>query len=67
MFEKFLKRSSWTDIVISIIFVLFGVLLIAKPDQTLSAISREKHCTPNAVRSSVISIRIGILYFRNKR
>ncbi len=39
MFEKFLKRSSWTDIVISIIFVLFGVLLIAKPDQTLSAIS----------------------------
>ena len=39
MFEKFLKRSSWTDIVISIIFVLFGVLLIAKPDETVGAIS----------------------------
>lgn len=39
MFEKFLKRSSWTDIVISIIFVLFGVLLIAKPNETLGAIS----------------------------
>lgn len=39
MFEKFLKRSSWTDIVISIIFVLFGALLIAKPNETLDAIS----------------------------
>lgn len=39
MFEKFLKRSSWTDIVISIIFVLLGALLIAKPNQTVDAIS----------------------------
>lgn len=39
MFQKFLKRSSWTDIIISIIFVLFGVLLIAKPEQTVGAIS----------------------------
>lgn len=39
MFEKFLKRSSWTDIVISIIFVLLGVLLMAKPNETLGAIS----------------------------
>lgn len=39
MVEKFLKRSSWTDIVISIIFVLFGVLLIAKPNETVGAIS----------------------------
>lgn len=39
MFEKFLKRSSWTDIVISLIFVLFGALLIAKPSETLGAIS----------------------------
>lgn len=28
--------------------------------ETLSAISREQHCTPNAVRSSVISIRIAM-------
>ena len=39
MLEKFLKRSNWTDIIISIIFVLFGVLLIAKPDETVGAIS----------------------------
>lgn len=39
MFEKFLKRSSWTDIVISIIFVLFGTLLITKPNEIVSAIS----------------------------
>ena len=39
MFEKFLKRSSWTDIVISIIFVIFGVLLVAKPEATVGAIS----------------------------
>ena len=39
MVEKFLKRSSWTYIVISIIFVLFGALLIAKPEETVGAIS----------------------------
>ena len=39
MFEKLLKRSSWTDIVISLIFVLLGILLIAKPDETVAAIS----------------------------
>lgn len=39
MFEKFLKRSSWTDIVISIIFILFGALLIVKPMETIGAIS----------------------------
>ena len=31
MFEKFLKRSNWTDIVISVLFAILGVLLIAKP------------------------------------
>lgn len=39
MFEKILKRSSWTDIVISLIFVLLGVLLVAKPEATVGAIS----------------------------
>lgn len=28
--------------------------------ETLSAISREQHCTPNAIRNSVISIRIAM-------
>ncbi len=37
--EKFLKRSSWTDIVISILFILFGVMLIARPDTIMSVIS----------------------------
>lgn len=39
MFEKFLKRSSWTDIIISIIFLLFGILLIARPEVTVGAIT----------------------------
>lgn len=39
MVIKLLKRSSWTDIAISIIFVIFGVLLILKPSETLEAIS----------------------------
>ena len=52
MFEKFLKRSSWTDIVISIIFVLFGLLLIKKPVETLGAIS---------VILGVVFIAVGVL------
>ena len=39
MVGKLLKRSSWTDIIISIVFVIFGVLLIVKPEETLGAIS----------------------------
>lgn len=39
MFEKFLKRSSWVDIIISIVFVLFGILLITKPTEMMSVIS----------------------------
>lgn len=39
MLEKFLKRSSWIDVIISMIFVLFGTLLIVKPNEILEAIS----------------------------
>ena len=39
MFEKILKRSNWTDIVISIVFVLLGLLLIVKPNEMVSVIS----------------------------
>lgn len=39
MLKNIFKRSSWTDIVISIIFILFGALLIAKPNETVGAIS----------------------------
>ena len=37
--EKFLKKSSWTDIIISIIFILFGIMLISRPDTIMSVIS----------------------------
>lgn len=39
MLENFLKKSSWTDIVVSIIFILFGILLIARPNEIMSIIS----------------------------
>lgn len=39
MIEKFLKRSSWTDIVISSVFLLFGILLFLKPNEMMSTIS----------------------------
>ena len=54
MFEKFLKRSSWTDIVISIIFIIFGVLLIAKPEETKGAIS---------IILGILFIAMGVLKF----
>ena len=39
MFEKFLKRSSWVDIVTSLMFVLFSILLIVKPTEMVTVIS----------------------------
>ena len=37
--EKFLKRSGWTDIVIALIFILFGIMLITKPETIVSMIA----------------------------
>lgn len=37
--EKFLKKSSWTDIIVSFLFVLFGIMLIARPESIMSIIS----------------------------
>ncbi len=37
--EKFLKKSSWTDIIVSLLFVLFGIMLIARPESIMSVIS----------------------------
>ena len=39
MWKNFLKKSSWTDIILSLIFILFGALLIARPDSVISMIS----------------------------
>lgn len=37
--EKFLKKSSWTDIIVSLLFVLFGIMLIARPESIMSMMS----------------------------
>ena len=50
--EKFLKRSGWTDIVIALIFILFGIMLITKPEAIVSMI---------AILLGGICIVIGIL------
>lgn len=39
MWKKFLKKSGWTDIIISLIFVLFGIMLISRPEAIVSVIS----------------------------
>lgn len=39
MWKKFLKKSGWTDIVISLIFILFGIMLISNPEAIVSVIS----------------------------
>ena len=38
MFENFLKRTSWIDIIISMLFVILGVLLMIKPSEVMSVI-----------------------------
>lgn len=39
MWKKFLKKSSWTDIVVSLVFILLGVMLIANPEVITAAIA----------------------------
>lgn len=39
MWKKFLKKSGWTDIVISLVFILLGIMLIARPEYVMSGIS----------------------------
>lgn len=39
MWKKFLKKSGWTDIVMSLIFILFGFMLISRPESIVSIIS----------------------------
>ncbi len=62
MLEKFLKKSGWTDIVISIIFILFGIVLIANPEIIISSV---------AIILGIIAILIGVFrlyeYFKSDR
>ena len=37
--EKFLKKSNWTEILVSILFILFGILLLTRPEFVMSMIS----------------------------
>ena len=39
MWKKFLKKSGWTDIIVSLIFVIFGIMLISRPEAIVSVIS----------------------------
>ena len=39
MLEKILKKASWSDIIISIIFVIFCIFLVSNPDTIISMIS----------------------------
>lgn len=39
MWKKFLKKSGWTDIIVSLIFVIFGIMLISRPEAIASVIS----------------------------
>lgn len=52
MLEKILKKSGWTDIIIAILFILFGIMLIASPEVITAMIS---------IILGVICILIGIL------
>lgn len=52
MLEKFLKKSGWTDIVLSLIFILFGIMLITNPEAIVSFI---------AIILGVIFVLFGIL------
>lgn len=54
MWKKFLKKSSWTDIVVSIVFILLGIMLIANPEVITAAI---------AIILGFIVIGIGVLRF----
>ena len=62
MWKKFLKKSGWTDIVLSLIFILFGIMLIARPESIMAIISILLGC---------IFVIIGVLklidYFANDK
>ena len=62
MWKKFLKKSGWTDIIVSVLFILFGIMLIARPESIISIIS---------ILLGAICIIMGILklidYFTNNK
>lgn len=60
IYNVVLKLPKKTDLQKERFIRYYGLQPTEFKKETLSAISREQHCTPNAVRSSVISIRIAM-------
>ena len=58
IYNVVLKLPKKTDLQKERFIRYYGLQPTEFKKETLSAISREENCTPNAVRSSVISIRI---------
>lgn len=52
MWREFLKKSSWTDLIISLVFILFGIILMVRPESIISII---------AIILGIIFIMIGVL------
>lgn len=57
-----LKLPKKTDLQKERFIRYYGLKPTEFKKETLSAISREQHCNPNVVRSSVISIRIAMFH-----
>lgn len=60
IYNVVLKLPKKTDLQKERFIRYYGLQPTEFKKETLSAISREENCTPNAVRSSVISIRIAM-------
>ena len=56
MLEKFLKKSGWTDLILSLIFIIFGIILVANPEVVMTSIS---------IILGVIFIVLGIIKIAN--
>ena len=61
IYNVVLKLPKKTDLQKERFIRYYGLKPTQFKRETLSAISREQHCNPNAVRNSVISIRIAML------
>ena len=60
IYNVVLKLSKKTDLQKERFIRYYGLQPTEFKRETLSAIAREQHCTPNAIRSSVVSIRIAM-------
>ena len=66
IYNVVLKLPKKTDLQKERFIRYYGLQPTELKKETLSAISREQHCTPNAVRSSVISIRIAMFLIHDE-